>query len=291
MKFYKRALASLLLLGGCAGSGLLAGEPMGRQLERALEEIKKDCIGRGAPPFGPGSTQYSDTSCLMFTLKPWEPGDTPESAFAHSIKLPPPHDKPKEVYKPGMSSEEYFNALCKEEAGEWVFRRVQNVKGIRQERPTQKSRGGEYRIAFFAREPQAVPIDVPGDIFDEKSRTHWEYFERQLASNDSRRKIGKYEYFDATARQGRLLTTPQSNFAYLSRGIRRPFDREHAIEGIEFVVYQVEPFEVLGLQRTISRFYIDRTTDDRRTPWAAGCPSGYRGPYEFLRNVLNPSID
>ena len=87
MKFYKRALDSLLLLGGCAGSGLLAGEPMGKQLERALEEIKKDCIARGAPPFGPGSSQYSDTSCLMFTLKPWEPGDTPELKGPGSINL------------------------------------------------------------------------------------------------------------------------------------------------------------------------------------------------------------
>ena len=81
------AAATLLILVGCAGPGLFAGEPMGKQLNLALKEIENDCVARGAPPFGPGSGQYNDTSCLMFTLRPWEPGDSPEFAFA-SRSLP-----------------------------------------------------------------------------------------------------------------------------------------------------------------------------------------------------------
>ena len=151
MKPLQKLLALFFcILAGCSGPVLFASEPMGKQLERALKEIEKECRERGAPPFGPGSRKYNDTSCLMFTLKPWEPGDTPESAFAHSIKLPPPHDKPKDVYKPGMSSEEYFNALCKDEAGEWVFRTVQGVRGIRQERPKLVFPLGYSGLVFFA---------------------------------------------------------------------------------------------------------------------------------------------
>ena len=286
-RFYKLALASLLLLAGCAGSGLFAGEPSGKQLERALKQIEEQCRAAGAPPFGPNRPGHFETACLMFTLKSWEPGDTPESAFAHSIKLPPPHDKPKEVYKPGMSSEEYFNALCNAEAGEWILRTVEGVRGIRQERPNRLAHPGESGIVFYARERVLAPIYEPKEIFEERTRNVWQYIERRIRASDQKKKLGDYEYFDAANREGRIVATPSSNYAYMSRGIRRVFDRENAIDGMEFIVYQVDPFELVGIQRVFFRYYLTSRTKDPRMPEALGCPKAFNS-YEFLRDVLRP---
>jgi hypothetical protein len=52
----------------------------------------------------------------------------PEGKFAHSIKLPNPLPKDS-GYKPGMSSEQYFDHLCKTEAGEFLYKTVENVEG------------------------------------------------------------------------------------------------------------------------------------------------------------------
>ena len=290
-RFYKLALTSILLLAGCAGSGLFAGEPMGKQLERALEEIKKDCIARGAPPFGPGSTQYSDTSCLMFTLKPWEPGDTPESAFAHSIKLPPPHDKPKEVYKPGMSSEEYFNALCKEEAGEWVFRRVEGVRGIRQERPRFTFPRGAYGIVFYTVESgYYMDANMPGYLVGQPGG-RYEFLELRTFTKYPAATQPDYVKFVRGTGRDEIVTTKstgESNFAFAWRGIRRPNDRLHAIEGDELIIYQIEPFEVLALRRMFNFRYFDNTTSDRRTPWGKGCAYATPLPHKFIESVLTP---
>ena len=220
MKFYKLTLASLLLLGGCAGSSLLAGEPMGKQLERALKEIENVCRDHGIPPFGPVTPRNRDDgSCLMFTLKPWEPGDTPESAFAHSIKLPPPHDKPKEVYKPGMSSEEYFNALCREEAGEWVFRRASGVRGLTQDRSASNTSRGYVPLVFYTLEKGEHNNSTPQDSLIQPTLGKYEFVEVRSSVRQPVTNAGKYlVYFRVpenqstkkfvTAANGRLEVAP-----------------------------------------------------------------------------------
>jgi hypothetical protein len=72
---------------------------------------------------------------------------------------------------------------------------------------------------------------------------------------DAKIKGGAYEYFDSEHRKGLISSSARSNFAFLSRGIRRPLDRENAIEGSEFIIFQVEPFEVLGFQRLILYYF------------------------------------
>ena len=286
------ALLTILvtMLAACADHGLLASEPMGKQLDRVRKQIEEQCRASGAPPFGPNRPGQYETACLMFSLKPWEIGDTPESVFAHSIKLPPPHDKLKDAFRAGMSSQEYFAALCKVDAGEWVFRRIEGVDGIRQERP-RREQIGEDRIVFYATEPVVQPIHTPSDIFDVTVRSHWNYFERRIAADLTKGMGGFYEYFDSTTRKGRVTAKAKSNFAYVSRGIRRPFDREHAIQGSEFIIFQVEPFEVLGFQRTLTYFFVDvdRRSGSRRTISGSGCPGSFTASYEFLRSVLTPT--
>src|SRR5215510_13873626 len=59
---------------------------------------------------------------------------TSEGKFAHSIKIPNPVPKDS-GYRSGMSSEEYFKHLCEKEAGEFIFKTVDNVDGFYFMRP------------------------------------------------------------------------------------------------------------------------------------------------------------
>ena len=70
----------------------------------------------------------------------------PEAKIAHSLKLPDSVPKPvpfdfskayRKSWLPGTpkQSVQYFNHLCSTEAGEWIFRKVQNVEGFYFARP------------------------------------------------------------------------------------------------------------------------------------------------------------
>ena len=312
-RIYEFALASLMLLAGCAGSDLFASEPMGKQLERALEEIKKDCIARGAPPFGPGSSQYNDTSCLMFTLKPWEPGDTPESAFAHSIRLPPPHDKPKEVYKSGLSSEEYFNALCKEEAGEWVFRRVENVRQIRFERPFRKFPQGYQSIAYYSSEPSELAYQEPENYFVKPPLGKYSYLAHRLTSPDTQRnQPSRYRVVERVTPNGNQglsagsvssqsftfqsseTTEPKGDYGVVWRGVKRNAAfAEHAIEGHEVIVFDISSKQAFAIRRVFFQFFQESSgpRQDPRFAYARACPQKLPslGAQAFVESVLIPT--
>lgn len=312
-RVHQFAAATLLILVGCAGPGLLAGEPLGRQLGRALEEIKKDCVARGAPPFGPGSGQYNDTSCLMFTLKPWEPGDTPESAFAHDIKLPSPHDKPKDVYKATMSSEEYFKALCEAEAGEWVFRRVEEVQEIRFERPFRQLPFGYQRVMYYVGEPGEVAYTEPEDYFVKPPLGKYRYLAYRLftplASSDQTvryRVVERSMQNDAggasnivtdvrsTAYKTTETLTPIGKYGVVWRGVKRKIDLDHAIEGQELIIFEIESRKPLALRRVYFQYFQDANSrrQDPRFAYARGCPKELRsdGPRTFIESVLLPTI-
>ena len=273
-------------------SGLLASEPMGKQLERALKKIEEQCRAAGAPPFGPNKPGTFETACLMFALKPWEPGDTPESAFAHSIKLPVPHDKPKNIYKQGMSSEDYFKALCKEEAGEWVFRRVEGIKGIRQERPKLMLPLGYSGIVFFASERAHYMDSDLQDYFVAPPIGRYNFLEISKwpkSSSTDRRQYLRFSRGSGTAKMEKTETSDAvANYAFVWRGVRRPFDRENAIDGYEIIIYQVIPFEVLAFRRGFGYRYTDGNTRDPRTPNGGGCTGGSMTPPKFIESVLIP---
>ena len=52
-------------------------------------------------------------------------------------KLPDPPNPA--VYRSGMTSKEYFDALCKVEAGEFIYKVVESVEGVYQIRPRKKA--------------------------------------------------------------------------------------------------------------------------------------------------------
>src|SRR5690349_17372966 len=62
---------------------------------------------------------------------------TPEGRFAHSIKIPNPIPKDS-GYRWWMSSKDYFLRLCEKEAGEFIFKRADNVEGLLFMRPPER---------------------------------------------------------------------------------------------------------------------------------------------------------
>src|SRR3954465_15574530 len=126
---------------GCASS-----RTPGEQFRNIMADIDKQCRKAKLGPYEPipRKTGARDSSCDILLLKPQDPLATPEGRFAHSIQLPAPYDKPKEVFKPGMKSADYFKALCEAEAGEFVLHTVENVDGIYEMRPGPDP--GVYRL-------------------------------------------------------------------------------------------------------------------------------------------------
>jgi hypothetical protein len=85
-------------------------------------------------------------------LKPADPLATEEGRFAHSIKIPNPVSEDS-GYKPEMTSQEYFDHLCKTEAGEFIYRTVENVEGIYMMRPRKEATDEELEHLYALEDP------------------------------------------------------------------------------------------------------------------------------------------
>ncbi|MDH4305459.1 MAG: hypothetical protein OEV53_15490 [Nitrospira sp.] len=115
----------LVMVTGCAAS-FFKEETVAERFEKAMKKLAVRCAKEPPKP--------GDTTCDPLKLKPPEPLATEEGRFAHSIKIPNPVPGDS-GYQPGMSTKEYFTHLCKNEAGEFIYKTVENVEGIMQMRP------------------------------------------------------------------------------------------------------------------------------------------------------------
>jgi hypothetical protein len=78
------------------------------------------------------------------------------AVFPYSDKVPPPKwpQAPTESgYKPGMRAKEYFEHLCKTEAGEFIYKTVENVEGIYQMRPREHVTDKMLQDRYFLEDP------------------------------------------------------------------------------------------------------------------------------------------
>jgi hypothetical protein len=183
---------------------------------------------------------------------------TPEGKFAHSIKIPNPVTKDS-GYRWTMSAKAYFEHLCKQEAGEFIFKTVKNVEGL-----------------YFAR-PPARPTDA--DLKDRRKLEAPEIertFQLVEASPKERAKIfvnppwGKFSFVEEPSptvaankqyvrvfgyRQkvspmtAESVSDLRSRHGMTWRGIKRTKDREHAIAGSEWIVFDLQSKEVLAVFR------------------------------------------
>lgn len=271
------ACGAALLVVGCATPGLLAEQTVGERFRRVLAAIDAECkqdklgpyLDRSDPEY---RRKVAITSCDILKLEPrdWrtekmvrtegQPYPVPErwlataeGRFAHSIRLPPPHDRPKDVYRPGMSGKEYFEALCREEAGEFVFQSVKDVDVVFEARPRREARSEEFFHLYAFEDPYGYTYgETAGQI-----GALWTAGNAYRAIERARDGAQGYVQIYRTSNRERLIRTEAiqtltSRYGFVWRGITRPKDREHGIAGGELIVFDLQTKAVLGFRRGFS---------------------------------------
>ena len=286
----------LLLVTGCAAS--FAQTP-GERFRQTLKEIEANCTKR--------KLEKNEVCGEVAKLKPADPLATEEGRFAHSIKIPNPVPEDS-GYKPGMTPQEYFDHLCKTEAGEFIYKTVENVEGVLQMRPREQV-GDDYLRHLYAME------DLYGYSLGEASEPEGRYlgpdryrfFETsQLARQESewKKQYRHPSYFskpDITPKVARYFgyngkdiktiqkeydITRKGRYGYIWRDITRRNDRELGIVGGEFIILDLETNEVLAVRRG----YIRGDIEPPRLGmvWKTPCPLSDTDGL-FIFKVLKPA--
>lgn len=225
-----------VLLNGCS-------EPtVGQQFRDIMADLKAKC----------GKDNSNDTRCDILMIKPADPLATEEGRFAYSLKLPPPHDKPKVQYQKGMSAEAYFKELCEKEEGDFVFRTVEGVEGIKIMRPKLKFTGvdlwdevGAPSAGLFVDQNNGLYkfVDAVELIVGSATKTQVVHY-----FIDPRLPHGKPPYGEAR------LTIAKSKARYGFTHRNSPLEnRELGIKGGEIILLDLETNEVLGLRRLFAK--------------------------------------
>lgn len=259
-----------LLIAGCAAGLSVKNEIPGQRFDREMKVFAENCARAKLKP--------NDTACDILKLKPADPLATEEGRFAHSIKIPNavPADS---GYKPNMTPEQYFDHLCKTEAGEFTYKTVENVEGIYQMRPRESAKNDYLLEHLYAMEdPYGLAVgvrDSPQDYFVQPAIGRYQYLETPLPQASKTEESLKYRryYRDEkshpesqfpTAINGQFVQVPyivamaevpalQSRYGYTWRGIMRAHDRELGIAGGELIILDVQTNEVLAVRRSFVR--------------------------------------
>jgi hypothetical protein len=304
----RRHILSVLLfsvLGGLLTASISFAETVAERFEQAMKKKAEYCATHKIQP--------NNRRCDILKLKPAEPLATEEGRFAHSIKIPNPVPEDS-GYKPGMTPEQYFDHLCKTEAGEFIFRTVTNVEGVYQMRPRpavtyeanhlyalEDPYGGPYgsnqpeiwflgptRYRFFEsldlkrREPEGL-----------QERIHPSYFSLPLPGVSIARYFG-YDGREQKTMQKEYDAVRKSSYGYTWRGISRPNDREVGIAGSELIVLDLKTNEVLAVHRGYAQFDIDKNmAGTAAMQWRKRCPTGPNmgggTRLSFIMKVLTPT--
>jgi hypothetical protein len=232
-------------------------------------------------------------------------------------------------YKEGMSAKDYFDHLCATEAGEFIYKTVENVEGIYQMRPREHVTDKMLMERYFLEDPyghlesevneiQKGYVNprymdaVKGGYVLYKPDQNYKFLEKPIPvhlqdTRDGARYLrytrpntdklvvedGKHLY--PRNAQPKLIEERvieiKSRYGFAWRGIERPHDRELGIAGGELIVLDLQANEILAIRRG---FLISGKT--RETPqgiWWLGahsCPSNLPGvTKKFLHQVLKPS--
>jgi hypothetical protein len=259
-----------VLIAGCAAGAFTKDETPGQHFDRMMKEFAENCAKTKLKP--------NDRSCDRLKLKPADPLATEEGRFAHSIKIPNPVPEDS-GYKPGMTPQEYFDHLCKTEAGEFVYKTVENVDGLYMMRARESAKNDYLLEHLYAMEdPYGLAVgvrDSPQDYFVQPAIGKYQYLEIPLSRTTKTEESSKYRryYRDEkshpgsqfpTAINGQFVQVPyivamadvpalQSRYGYTWRGITRPHDRELGIAGGEIIVFNLQTNEVLAVRRSFVR--------------------------------------
>lgn len=242
-------------------------------------------------------TSHGNTRCDVHALRRivnptyWPMPNVPMPAFPAAPK--------DDVYREWMRSDEYFAALCKAEAGEFIYKVAADVSSVYLIRPRALELDIAMQDRFVVEDPYGYDewqarnpysgflsgakyefVEVPDSAGDPSVPVK---VRRYFRSSDPKSSEASYDTLDA----------PTSNFGILWRGISRPTDRHHRIAGGELLVIDLRNGELIAVKRG---FAIGGPVkrSPTRTYWPSSklCPGDssriYRLP-EFLVKVLAPS--
>ncbi|MCI1278729.1 MAG: hypothetical protein LKG23_07080 [Nitrospira sp.] len=299
----------MMVLGGLAETshaGLFGtDETPGERFRKAIAREAEYCATHKIKP--------TNRRCDITTLQPADPLATEEGRFAHSIRIPNPVPADS-GYKPGMTSQEYFEHLCKTEAGEFIYKTVENVEGLYMMRPRNEATDNELEHlhaledpyghvtgttteqAFALVRPDAYQfIEEPLSTFHAPS---WKkpYRDSSLFTipNEAMKYV-RYFGFDAHDMKSMRMEydrSLRSRYGFTWRGISRPNDREMGIVGGELIILEIASNDVVAVRRG----FIKSGNVKNLTGiwWLSGqvCPVG-SGPAEhggetFILKAVNP---
>lgn len=267
-------------------------ETPGERFRKAIKEIEAACAKRKLDP--------NEACGEVARLKPADPLATEEGRFAHSIKIPNPIPEDS-GYKPGMTPEEYFAHLCKTEAGEFIYKTVDNVEGLYMMRPREKVNDDKLQHLYALEDPYAysdIETDAPQKLFINPPWWRYKFLEIRKAGSTYGQDSGTQylRYFgyvqDKSPMSVEEASSLKSRYGYIWRGIKRSHDRELGIAGGELIVMDLQSNEVLAMRRGFIR-----SGDVRNLTgvwWLGGhvCPKYKHAnayTYEFVSKVIRPT--
>lgn len=212
-----------------------------------------------------------------------------EGRIAHSLKLPEsvpkpvPFDFDKAWWRSWLPRTpqvrvQYFFHLCHTEAGEWIFRKIQDVEGLYFARPQATPTTDMLTDPYGPEMPwiqrifmlQSDRPDYQGMWFVQPPNYNYRFVEQPRRTVNWQEGISEpyvrlFGYTREPARdwQGNLTTilkdkTPMqvigvprlsARYGYTWRGLRRERDREFGIAGGEVLIYDIQTKEVLAVRR------------------------------------------
>lgn len=256
--------------------------------------------------------ERNQTDCehLILRRREW-PEYWPEGA--KRVKWP---DAPKDsVYRKGIKPREYWEALCKAEAGEFIYKTVKNVEGFLWIRPrgqeTDYAMQDKYAIedAYGLHEFAFGDDDArPGKRIFRLDESNYRAIESPIG--DPRAQSWVRQSLDIDRLKALMrnppagwsetdftsiskASQPQSIYGVTWRGIRRPEDLNLGVSGGELAIFDLRSGEILGLRRGFALDAFAARGIMNRHSWLGswGCPVMAREPKdlrEFVKKVLEP---
>ncbi|HEX4986743.1 MAG TPA: hypothetical protein VFV71_11835 [Burkholderiales bacterium] len=323
-KAVRRVRISVLGIVFAAMSASVRSETIGERFDRYMAAWEKECASRKLNP--------AETTCDILKLRPrnfketrlvpvegqpepvpeeWV--STPEGRFAHSLKLPNLLTKDS-GYRDGISSQEYFNHLCKTEAGDFIYKKKEGIKGIFMMRPRRRATDYELQHLYAIEDPYGEisgEYHSPAEYFVQPAIGKYKFLEYQ----EGDKKYRRYSRSDKPTRPGSYQTVvrgkavlvpyvvkvdtikmPASRYGFVWRGIVRPSDRLLGIAGSEVIVFDLSTREILGVRRG----YVWNVASARSRRigsgvwWLAGktCPNLVSvSNHSFIEQILKPDME
>ena len=303
-RFGTLVISLVLVLVTGASAGIFTEDTVAERFEKAMKKKAEYCKTHKIDP--------ANRRCDILKLKPADPLATEEGRFAHSIKIPNPVQEDS-GYQPGMTSEQYFEHLCKTEAGEFIYKTVENVEGLYMMRPRVRASEYELEHLYALEDPYGHTRDesyLVQDTYVQPATGRYQFLEMPLAKSSGEGQQYQRYYRDENAHPGRKYQTAingqgvfvpyivaettvadiKSRYGYTWRGINRPHDRELGIVGSELIALDLKTNEVLAVRRGYMRtgFVRNNLTG---VWWLTGpsCPNrGTKFTFKFIQQVLKP---